>query len=248
VLLFLAVGDLSSALDFGNMHDYFGGHEPGTRGYGDGGYGSIAYNLASASAVSGIKPVEATETGYGTGSSAGDVPEAIQASYVPRMFLEQYAAGVPRTFEYELVDEGGAPFGKLGLLDGTLRKKPAFQALEDMISLLSSGSTNVANAKVQLTITGDTVNVRHMLLQTGPSGCYLAIWQSVPSFEPATAMVLPISQREVSVSVNKPWSIGRTLSYNEQSVLMPTEAGGTTGSTSLTLADKVVFVEIVRDR
>jgi hypothetical protein len=164
------------------------------------------------------------------------------------MFLEQYVAGVPRTFEYELVDEGGAPFDKLGLLDGSLRKKPAYHALEGMVNILSSGSTDVANAKVQLAIGGDTVNLRHMLLQTGPSDCYLAIWQSAPSFEPARASLLPVSQRNVEVSVTKPWVIERTLTYNEQSVLTPTANGIRMGSASLTIADKVVFVEIVKGK
>ena len=40
------MGDLSSDLDEGNVHEYFAGHAPETRGYGAGGYGSIVYDLA----------------------------------------------------------------------------------------------------------------------------------------------------------------------------------------------------------
>ncbi len=136
-----AAGDLAASLDEGNTHDYFGGHEPGTGGWGLNGFGSIAFNLASARLTSGDKPVVATETGYATPPSPSSVDDATQAAYVPRLFLVQYAAGIPRTFEYELVDEGGPPFGTYGLVRHDLTPKPAFRALASLLHELSAAPT-----------------------------------------------------------------------------------------------------------
>jgi hypothetical protein len=136
-----AVGDLAASLDEGNTHDYFAGHEPGTGGWGLGGFGSIAFNLATARLISGDKPVVATETGYATPPSPNSVDDATQAAYVPRLFLVQYAAGIRRTLEYELVDEGGAPFGTYGLVRHDLTPKPAFRALAALLHELGTGGT-----------------------------------------------------------------------------------------------------------
>jgi hypothetical protein len=241
---FATVGDLSAYLDFGNMHDYFAGHEPGTPGWASGGYGSIAYNIDAAQAVSKAKPIAATETGYATGNAPGDVPEAVEAAYVPRMFLDQFLAGVVRTDEYELVDEGGAPFGTNGLLDGELRPKPAFTALAGMIALLSDDAPPASLARVPLEIGGDTDAVRHALFEKHDGRCYLAVWQEAPSVEPKTQLPLPVATRNVTVTLGAGWQAKHVLAYSDDEALVASAVARVGGALPVAVRDRVVFVEI----
>jgi hypothetical protein len=59
----------SGAREYGNMHDYFSGHNPGSPGWGGqdqfGVYGSLAYFIAIAQQTTGQAPMWSTETGYG---------------------------------------------------------------------------------------------------------------------------------------------------------------------------------------
>lgn len=54
------------AFDYSNLHDYFGGRNPGTAGWGANGYGSIAWSLSNVNMACSGKPVITTETGYQT--------------------------------------------------------------------------------------------------------------------------------------------------------------------------------------
>ena len=101
---FQALGDIGTIVDFGNMHNYFAGRHPGTGGWGASSYGSIAWNLNLVQESTGGKPTVTTETGYRNDSAPDALPLDIAARYLPRLLLEQYQAGISRTFLYELVD------------------------------------------------------------------------------------------------------------------------------------------------
>ena len=242
---YASVGDLSAFLDLGNMHDYFAGHEPGTSGWGPGGYGSIAYNIDAARAVSKTKPIAATETGYGTSEASGDVSEAVQAAYVPRMFLDQFAAGVVRTDEYELIDEGGAPFGSLGLVDANLHPKPAFTALSEMIALLTVGEGHALPARVPLQLGGATEDIRHALFRKGDGRCILAVWQEAASVEPKTHLPLPIVLRNVTVRTEGVWRVARTFAYGDDAKLRAHVIADARDPVVLGVRERVVFVELM---
>jgi hypothetical protein len=171
-------------MDQGNMHDYFAGHNPGTPGWGLGDYGSIPYNLGLARIVDGDRPVAATETGYGTAQKDG-VGDATQATYVPRMFFEQFNAGVVRTFEYELVDEGGPPFGTFGLVDANLAPKPAYTALQSLLHLLGRDAQRSSSGTLRYAIDGAPADLHHTLLAKGEERFDLALWIEEPSTSPA---------------------------------------------------------------
>src|SRR5207253_1111720 len=106
------LGDLSAFEDAGNMHDYTGGRNPETAGWGAralfvGDYGSIPYNLRVSARASRDRPIIATETGYADDlQDKQGIPDLIAGRYAPRSILEHLRLGVPRTFLYELVDEG----------------------------------------------------------------------------------------------------------------------------------------------
>jgi hypothetical protein len=88
------VAGMQQYFDLSNMHNYLGGHNPGTPGWGDGGYGSIAYNINNALTAWHGKQIWTTEIGYITDTNnAQGIPELVEGKYAPRMILEQALHG-----------------------------------------------------------------------------------------------------------------------------------------------------------
>ncbi len=105
---FNSVGDLSNFIDYGAMNNYYSGRNPGTSGWGDNGYGSLTANVQLVQIISASKPVLSTEAGYhnvvDTTDGQRGVPEDVAGKYIPRMCLEQFNYGIPRTFIYWSLD------------------------------------------------------------------------------------------------------------------------------------------------
>ena len=120
---FNSVGDLSNFIDYGAMSNYYSGRNPGTSGWGDNGYGSLAANVELVHTYSSWKPIISTEAGYHNTVDTTDghrgVPEDVAGKYIPRMCLEQFNYGIPRTFIYEFINTYNDPsslYQNFGLL------------------------------------------------------------------------------------------------------------------------------------
>jgi hypothetical protein len=205
---YAAVGDLSDALDYGNIHDYFAGQEPETQGYGRSaalGFGSIAYVLNAASATSASKPVIATETGYCNWPVAGSggVPEDVAAVYEPRLLFEQFERGVVRTYQYELVDEGNSDglYAHCGLLRGDLTPKPSYAALAALIALLQDPGPPFAAGSLDYQLNGSTSGVSHLLLAKRDGTMYLALWLARSVFDTTTMRAVTVPSQHVELTV-----------------------------------------------
>lgn len=198
---FDAVGNLSSDLDRGNIHNYFSNHEPETGGWGAGGYGSIAFNVRIARNVDGSKPIVSTETGYGTDRADHTVDDAAQATYLPRLLLEQFSAGIPRTFPYELVDEGGAPYGHYGVVNADLSPKPAYTALAALIAALNDTGESFTPGTLSYALNGGGANLHHVLLQKHDGSYVLALWVAAASYDSATRQTRPAISQPVTISL-----------------------------------------------
>jgi hypothetical protein len=87
------------------------------------------------------KAMVATETGYYTGTSQYSISEFAQAKYIPRVFAEYFRHSVAKTFIYEFMDEGvdGEMEHSFGLVRADFTPKPAYTALQSLISLLQDG-------------------------------------------------------------------------------------------------------------
>jgi hypothetical protein len=245
-----AVGDLAASLDEGNTHDYFAGHEPGTGGWGLGGFGSIAFNLASARLTSGEKPVVATETGYATPPSPSSVDDATQAAYVPRLFLVQYAAGIPRTFEYELVDEGGPPFGTYGLVGHDLTPKPAFRALASLLHELGAPSMQSGKPAAEagarqfaLDLSAGAADVRHMLFARADGVFVLVVWRETAAWDPKAQRPIDVPNVAVTVRASDPRYRARVVALDADGHLVAEPHVRHAGELTLQAGARVSFVE-----
>jgi hypothetical protein len=182
-----ALGSVAATSDVGNVHAYFAARNPGTSGWGAGNqfgvYGSLGYDLAIAAQPTGTKPIYITETGYGDTSNAAYVPPATKARYTLRTLLEAWNAHVPRTYIYELVDEGGGYFGSYGLTDGNGNAKPAYTAVKNLLAHLNDPGTPIVSGSLAYTLAAPA-QVHHALFQKRDRSFVLALWLEVSEWDP----------------------------------------------------------------
>lgn len=169
------VGRLDDALDAGNLHPYTGGRPPTAD--------HVDEEIAAARAVSGDRPLVATEAGFHDAMQATGgqppVPPDVAAGYVLRTHLEHFAAGIRRTFLYELVDEKPDPGGldpeqHFGLLRTDFSEKPAAAALRRLLAELGPRRAPAVLEPLVFRLTGDAV--RRLLLQRADGDHLLIVW------------------------------------------------------------------------
>lgn len=189
-----ALGDISSLLDYGNIHPYPDGRPP---------EGNLSAHLARAAGNSGPKPVIATETGFHTAvgwrGEHDPVSESAMTAYIPRLYLEYFRRGIDRTFSYELLDQetGGDREDNFGLLRNDLSEKPAFAALRNLIAILSDAGAEFAPGRVNYALGGDTRDLHRLLLQKSDGTYYLALWRASEAWDPVARHDLDPPDRRV---------------------------------------------------
>lgn len=157
-----------------NLHAYTGGRPPET---------NLTAEITASRQRTPDAPVVVTETGYhdATAATVGQpgVSESAAADYVPRTFLEAFAAGARRTYLYELVDEKPDPAGRdpeqhFGLLrqDGT--PKPAFVAVQRLLAMIRRSSGGGARRGVAVRAGAD---VRSLVLDRRDGSRALVLWR-----------------------------------------------------------------------
>ena len=177
------VGDMSHYIDYANIHVYEYPNPP-TRTH------RLAVMMARFSAMYGAKPFIITETGYNTGGPNADrrVSETVQSKYLPRQFLEYYNAGIARTYSYEFLDEGTDPNLReqhFGLLRYDGSRKPAFNALRNLIAVLQDTRRPATLKSVKYTFTSTTDSIHRTLLQKSDGTIFMIFWQEVLSSDAA---------------------------------------------------------------
>ncbi len=204
-----AVGDLSAYVDYGTMNNYLSGRNPGTKGWGSDNYGSLEYNVRVTKKASGSKQIITTESGYHSVVSTSDghrgVPEDVSGKYTPRLFLEQFNYGIPRTFTYELINAYNSPnslYMNFGLLRSDGSEKPAFVALKNLIGLLKDPGSQFTPGSLDYFLGGSTANIHHTLLQKRDGRFYLILWKEVSSFNVDTKQAIAVSSQKVNLTLN----------------------------------------------
>jgi hypothetical protein len=212
------VAGLERYFDLSNLHNYFGGRNPGTPGWGDGGYGSIAYNINNSQTAWPAKPLWTTETGYITDkNNPQGIPDLVEGKYAPRMILEQALHGVGRTYIYELIDEGSAIVGDAGhfglaRMDGS--PKPAFTALKNMIATLNDPGPKVLPQNLQFTLAGASSNVHHLLMAKHDGSYYLAFWLEEQNYDVNKHVETPVNPEKLTFLSSHVFKSTKLLALN----------------------------------
>jgi len=210
---FSKLGDISEYLSYGNVHDYQGNRNPETPGWGGGvdaqgnGYGSILWNRDMAHEYAPGRPVISTETGFQTGSWSGAIPETIQGTYAPRVYLARFKRGIKRTYIYELVDDPDG-WSSYGLLRYDLSPKPAYTAIANMQEMLEDSHAPFTPGKLAYTLTGNTANVETLLLQKSAGQYWLAVWLDQSIWDVDRHVATPIPSQQVTLTISNGMDAG----------------------------------------
>ena len=95
----------------------------------------MKFDMCLAQMVGVNEPVVSTETGYASG---GGLSDAIIGRYELRTLFESLRLGIVRTFLYELIDDPSSL--NYGLLTGSFSPRPAYTAIQSVLSLLKDAS------------------------------------------------------------------------------------------------------------
>ena len=178
---YATLGDVSSLITVANLHNYPGGRNPGTRGWGANGYGSLPYHQRNVRQYAGELPIVTTETGYTNDQNvANSVPEAIAAVYFPRLLLFQFLSGIKRTYIYELLSSGKEDYG---LMTRNCARKPAFGAVQSLMEMLDDRDKRSNADDLSYELTSDSHDMQHLLFQKSDGRFFLALWIEAPSYD-----------------------------------------------------------------
>ena len=241
---FSLLGNVSNEIDYSNLHNYFAGRNPGTSGWGTNGYGSLAYNKALASVIGSSKPIITTETGYGnTSTTQGDIPESVSATYMPRLLMEQWNAGIKRTYLYELLSEGNAPYSDYGLLRADGSQKPAFKAIANLIGLLTDKGAAFTPATFSYKVIGGDSSLHQLLLQKRDGSFYVALWVEKPSYDVNLRTGIAVAPEQVTLQ--SPRMVDAATMYQFDAAGNVASTALKAGSTfPLTVTDKLMLVKL----
>jgi len=243
------LGDIASWVDYANLHNYYGGRNPGTSGWGDNGYGSITWQFNQARKVAPNKPVVSSETGWhnyvdNPGGHSG-TPERVVGKYLPRLYLMQFSRGFSRSYPYELIDERNSPNDpedNFGMLHYDGSPKPAYTAMKNLITLLRDEGPSFKPASMNFSLSGQVANLNHVLLQKRDGTFYLALWVETSNWEPDAKVELNPLPQQVTLTVNSPVVSAAYCVPNDGVVWQ--NAGSFRNGMNLSVGDKVTLVKL----
>ena len=234
----------SAGADYGNMHDYFAGRNPGTAGFGAadlfGTYGSLSWNIGIAGQVTPGKPMISTETGFSDAVDQYALPAAIKARYVVRTFLEHWNAHVARTYLVELADEGSAPFSHYGLVDASGVPKPAYTALKNLIAHCADVGPAFPVSPLAYSISG---SVHHTLLQRRNGAYILVLWVEQQEYDVNSGTASITAAQNVTLTfAAKPASLAQSTFADDGSLATSALTAGTKVALAVTGAPTMVDI------
>jgi hypothetical protein len=237
-----ALGGYGDSIDEGNLHCYPAAKIPSA---------VLQEQTDLAKAMFGDRKIVITESGYHNAlndhSDQPAISEQAAAKYIPRLFLEDFAWGIPRTYLYEFMDE--APNPQLdniqmhwGLIRADGSEKPAFVAVKRLIEELGDSAEPAQQRELPWSLNPAGSSIHHLLLQKSSGEFDLIFWQEIPSYNfrsqidivnPDVAAVLTLGQPARSITVYKP-----------STKAGPAETYANTASVSLAIPDEPLVVAI----
>jgi len=239
------LGPVSNLFDYGNLHNYQAGRNPGTPGWTPQGYGSIAFAISSARQDWPTVPIVTTEIGYVDNPALpSNIPDVPFAKYIPRVLLEQYLHGIVRTYVYSLADTYLAG-DSYGLLRADGSEKPAYLSLRSMMHLLADPGASYTTGKLAWSMTGASSDVHHLLLQKRDGTFLLALWIEEPCYDVDAQTYLTVPPQNITLQFGNPVTIEsiNTMQTNGSMTVTTTENANQT-ALSLPVSDLLTFVEL----
>ncbi|MEP7342571.1 MAG: hypothetical protein ABI977_32890 [Acidobacteriota bacterium] len=243
------LGNIGQWVDYANLHNYYGGRNPGTSGWGDDGYGSITWQFKQAQKVTPDKQAISSETGWhnyvnNPGGHVG-TPESVVGKYIPRLYLEQFNRGFVRSYPYEFIDEHNNQHDledNFGLLHYDGLPKPAYTALKNLIGLLRDDGPAFEAASLSFSLNGYVNNLHHTLLQKRDGTFYLALWVEGYNWDPDAKIEFNSPPQQVVLTVNAPVASASYCIPNDG--VSWQDAGISYYNINLPVSDKVMLVKL----
>lgn len=249
---YATAGNLASLMNLNSLHLYFGGRNPGSPGWGaedpeGNDYGSFAYwvNQSNLDAP-GIVPV-VTETGYissPTTSTPFTIPESVEASYVPRTLLLSFQNGYQECFFYQLIDDPSSTSG-YGLLNSDLSPKPAYTALQNLLSLMSDPGGSFSPGTLSFNVTGGGSDLEQMLFEKSNGDFYLVLWLEDPSYNPVTNQTVAVTPENVALHLQNGYATTTDYQFNNAGSVTAFNQPENNGTAILTATDQISVIKII---
>jgi hypothetical protein len=138
--------------------------------------------------------------GYQTGNKKGTIPEAVEGTYIPRLFLASFKRGIVRTYYYELIDQPNG-WSSYGLLHLDLSPKPGYVAIQNLQNLLYDTTDKFTLKPVNYTLTGETSNVESLLVQKSGGEYWLFVWLNGSIWDVDRNVSVPVSARSLTLKL-----------------------------------------------
>ena len=246
-----AVDTRADSADYANQHVYpQNGEQPTYNANGDRWMGSAIdvvkkYHL----------PLVITEFGYFSMPQSGwymiGVDERTQAKGILNGYMDAAAAGVKRTYVYELLDEKPDPESKSGEMHyGLFRNdnspKPVAQAIRNLTSILNDGAPHRANGASQgtlaYTLQGMPVSANSLLLQKKDGRFVLALWNETPIWNREKG--IPLTSAPASVELDLGTQVSRVDVYDPLVSATPGASHRDLRQLTVDVPDHVILLEI----
>ena len=214
---YTALGSLEPELDRGNLHYYTGGRRPSRAGRpksSDEGGGRGEYGLADAirdaRVVAPGKPLWITEYGYPTAGpdlplSDGFITETAAAKYLIRGLFDAFSEGAEKIFIYSLIDDvHRSPPRYHGLMDGMLRRRPAFDAVKNLMTLFGDPGAASSTRVLDFSLQSAPDRIKHQLFQQDDRTFLFTIYQDVDSYNRMTKQDVEVAPVPVILTFARP--------------------------------------------
>jgi hypothetical protein len=246
---FPLLGDVHTLFDDGNLHNYLSGRNPGTAGWGGpdaagNAYGSMAWQLHLAKIDAPSLPLVSTETGYTNQMTlkAQGIPESVSAVYLPRLLLEQWNAGVKRTYLYELISVGNEDFG---LFHPDWTAKAGFHAVANLVKALSDPGPAFEPSGLSFSLQGGDANLHHLLLEKRDGSFYLALWVEVSRWDVDGGHATPMAPETVRLQFARPARVDE-LRWDETGQVRTSSLAAAQRSVDLAVGDELTILRIAK--
>ena len=221
-------------------------------------YAFDVYQPVYTSSTGSKRAMYVTETGWQSGTGNGEISYNVQAKYIPRLFAEFFrtdaqtrpGTGIVRTYLFSFEDDGD---GDYGLLRNDLTPKPAYTALQSLITLLKERGAEFTPSTLSYSMNvspvGDytrTQYVHHLLLQKSTGAYYLVLWHEISDDDTSATPFREITPPALPTTVSLPSSIKSVTeyAYDANWKLVPKLLPITGGQVTLPVPDQLVVLKL----